>query len=30
MQQIQNQLKAVELPRLDETMTALATAAAGR
>ena len=24
------QLKAVELPRLDETLTALATAAAGR
>lgn len=30
LQQIQNQLKAVELPRLDETLTALATAAAGR
>ena len=30
MQQIQGQLKTSELPRLDETMTALATAAAGR
>src|SRR5450830_1291738 len=28
--QLQGQLKAVELPRLDETLTALATAAAGR
>ncbi|MDD0812028.1 uroporphyrinogen-III C-methyltransferase [Curvibacter sp. RS43] len=30
MQQLQGQLRAVELPRLDETLTALATAAAGR
>jgi uroporphyrin-III C-methyltransferase len=30
LQQIQSQLKTSELPRLDETMTALATAAAGR
>ncbi len=30
IQQIQGQLKTSELPRLDETMTALATAAAGR
>jgi uroporphyrin-III C-methyltransferase len=30
LQQIQGQLKTSELPRLDETMTALATAAAGR
>jgi len=30
LQQIQSQLKSSELPRLDETMTALATAAAGR
>ena len=30
LQQLQSQLKAVELPRLDETLTALATAAAGR
>ncbi|MGH6638902.1 MAG: uroporphyrinogen-III C-methyltransferase [Polaromonas sp.] len=30
LQQVQSQLKTSELPRLDETMTALATAAAGR
>lgn len=30
LQQVQSQVKAVELPRLDETMGALATAAAGR
>ena len=30
LQQIQGQLKTSELPRLDETMAALATAAAGR
>ena len=30
LQQIQGQLKTSELPRLDDTMTALATAAAGR
>ncbi|MDD0841094.1 uroporphyrinogen-III C-methyltransferase [Curvibacter sp. HBC61] len=30
LQQLQGQLRAVELPRLDETLTALATAAAGR
>lgn len=30
LQQIQNQLKTSELPRLDETMAALTTAAAGR
>ena len=30
LQQVQGQLKTSELPRLDETMTALATAAAGR
>ena len=30
LQQIQSQLKTSELPRLDETMSALATAAAGR
>ena len=30
LQQIQSQLKTSELPRLDETMTALTTAAAGR
>ena len=30
LQQIQSQLRTSELPRLDETMTALATAAAGR
>jgi len=30
LQQIQSQLKTSELPRLDDTMTALATAAAGR
>lgn len=30
LQQVQSQLKTSELPRLDETMTALSTAAAGR
>ena len=30
LQQIQNQLKTSELPRLDDTMAALTTAAAGR
>ncbi len=30
LQQVQSQLKTSELPRLDETMAALATAAAGR
>ena len=30
LQQIQGQLRSVELPRLDETLAALATAAAGR
>jgi uroporphyrin-3 C-methyltransferase len=30
LQQVQGQLKTSELPRLDDTMTALATAAAGR
>ena len=30
LQQVQGQLRAVELPRLDETLAALATAAAGR
>ncbi len=30
LRQVQGQLKAVELPRLDDTLTALATAAAGR
>jgi uroporphyrin-III C-methyltransferase len=30
LQQVQGQLKAAELPRVDETLTALATAAAGR
>ena len=30
LQQVQGQLKTSELPRLDETMAALATAAAGR
>ena len=30
LQQIQAQMRSVELPRLDETMAALATAAAGR
>ena len=28
--QVQNQLKNTELPRLDETLSALATVAAGR
>ncbi|MFI5444728.1 uroporphyrinogen-III C-methyltransferase [Polaromonas sp. UC242_47] len=30
LQQVQNQTKSTELPRLDETLAALATAAAGR
>lgn len=30
LQQVQGQMKALELPRVDETLTALATAAAGR
>jgi uroporphyrin-3 C-methyltransferase len=30
LQQIQGQMRAVELPRVDETLAALATAAAGR
>jgi len=30
LQQVQTQMKAVELPRVDETLAALATAAAGR
>ena len=30
LQQVQSQLKTSELPRLDDTMAALATAAAGR
>ena len=30
LQQVQSQMKAVELPRIDETLAALATAAAGR
>ena len=30
LQQVQSQMKSSELPRLDETLTALATAAAGR
>jgi uroporphyrin-3 C-methyltransferase len=30
LQQVQGQMKAVELPRVDETLAALATAAAGR
>ena len=30
LQQVQGQLRAVELPRIDETLAALATAAAGR
>jgi uroporphyrin-3 C-methyltransferase len=30
LQQIQIQMKALELPRVDETLAALATAAAGR
>jgi uroporphyrin-III C-methyltransferase len=29
-QQVQSQLRAVELPRIDETLAVLATAAAGR
>lgn len=30
LQQVQSQMKAAELPRIDESLTALATAAAGR
>jgi uroporphyrin-3 C-methyltransferase len=30
LQQIQTQMKTLELPRVDETLVALATAAAGR
>jgi uroporphyrin-3 C-methyltransferase len=30
LQQVQGQMKALELPRVDETLAALATAAAGR
>jgi uroporphyrin-3 C-methyltransferase len=30
LQQVQSQMKSLELPRVDETLTALATAAAGR
>jgi hypothetical protein len=30
LSQVQSQLKVVELPRADETLAALATAAAGR
>jgi uroporphyrin-3 C-methyltransferase len=30
LQQVQSQMKSSELPRLDETLAALATAAAGR
>ena len=30
LQQVQSQLKTSELPRLDDTLAALATAAAGR
>jgi uroporphyrin-3 C-methyltransferase len=30
MQQVQGQMKTLELPRVDETLAALATAAAGR
>ena len=30
LQQVQAQMKAVELPRIDETLAALATSAAGR
>ncbi len=30
LQQVQQQMKAIELPRVDETLAALATAAAGR
>jgi uroporphyrin-3 C-methyltransferase len=30
LQQVQAQLRSGELPRLDETLAALATAAAGR
>jgi len=30
LQQVQAQLKSTELPRLDQTLAALATAAAGR
>jgi uroporphyrin-3 C-methyltransferase len=30
LQQVQVQMKAVELPRIDDTLAALATASAGR
>jgi uroporphyrin-3 C-methyltransferase len=30
LQQMQGQMKALELPRVDETLAALSTAAAGR
>jgi uroporphyrin-3 C-methyltransferase len=30
LQQVQVQMKTLQLPRVDETMAALATAAAGR
>lgn len=30
LQQLRGQLKALELPRVDDTLAALATAAAGR
>jgi len=30
MQQVQQQMRALEVPRVDDTLAALATAAAGR
>ena len=30
LQQVQQQMKTLELPRVDDTLTALATAASGR
>jgi uroporphyrin-3 C-methyltransferase len=30
LQQVQGQMKTLQLPRVDETLAALATAAAGR
>jgi uroporphyrin-3 C-methyltransferase len=30
LQQVQGQMKTMQLPRIDETLTALSTAAAGR
>jgi uroporphyrin-3 C-methyltransferase len=30
LQQVQGQMKVLDIPRIDETMAALATAAAGR